>query len=338
MPNRIAQTAEARAVNREERTIDVVASTFALDSYNTRIDPNGWDLEQFRRNPVITWAHDDRGYTASGGRPIAKGENVRVEDGKLKMRLRFPEEGKFRFADEVFNLMADGFLNAVSVGFDPIEWRDEQSEEDGHVRIFTKQRLMELAVVTIPSNSEALAERAKRMNADPDEVRVRVQRVEELAEQMRFDLAQVEIWRNYFETKKPVNRAAGQAMKRFFEVRGEKQPENELDAFTRMSEIIEEEAERENEEPESPPTGKPEQTTEKNEEEPITPQTAEDPQTERKASVRIPLSVLKALPGAFMDSALEAAEKASQRGIPASQWGGVVEKLGEPLHTSISNS
>ena len=181
MNNRIAQTAELRAVNRGQRTIDVVASTFDIDSYGTRIDPKGWVLDKFLKNPVITWAHDDRGFTASGGRPIARGENVRVEDGMLKMRLRFPDKGKFPFADECFELMADGFLNAVSVGFTPLA-EPEMVDEDGvQVPVYRSQELLELAVVTVPSNSTALAERAKRMNADPEEVRRRAQRLEEMA-------------------------------------------------------------------------------------------------------------------------------------------------------------
>ena len=38
-----------------------------LDSYDTRIDQAGWDFSVFKRNPVICWAHDDRGFSGSNG-------------------------------------------------------------------------------------------------------------------------------------------------------------------------------------------------------------------------------------------------------------------------------
>src|SRR4051795_13072718 len=90
-----------RAVNTEERTIDVIASTFGKDSYNTRIDQDGWDLAVFKTNPVILWGHDDRGYTGSNGMPVAKAENVRVENGRLMMTLRFPSKETDEFAHKV---------------------------------------------------------------------------------------------------------------------------------------------------------------------------------------------------------------------------------------------
>lgn len=260
MNNRIAHTAEARSVNRADRTIDVVASTNALDSFNTRIDPNGWELEQFRKNPVITWAHDDRGFTASGGRPIAKAENTRVEDGKLKMRLRFPQQGKFPFADECFELMADGFLNAVSVGFDPVEYRDEQTESDGNVRVYTRQKLLEVAVVTIPSNDEALVERARRQNIDVEEARARIERLELMAKQETEEreignvkiqvrvmdlpevdavLADVQKHGAYFAKKQPANRAATKVLEKFYKrVLNEEPPADEEAAWNKMGEAV----------------------------------------------------------------------------------------------------
>jgi HK97 family phage prohead protease len=360
MTNRIAQTSEVRSVNREERTIDVVVSTFAGDSYGTRFDPNGWDLEQFRRNPVITWAHDDRGYTPSGGRPIAKGENVRVEDGKLKMRLRFPTAGKFVFADECFELMADGFLNATSVGFDPIEWKDEQVE-GGMLRTFTKQKLVEVGVVTIPSNDEALAERAKAMNADLTDVRGRIERLERMAAQPSPE--DVEKWRKYYANKQPANRASTGVLERFFKSRGEKQPDNEVAAWKRMAELLgvpaaeEKPAGAEPETapeplaaepaPEAAPEVKPEEPQPepkpeepKEEPEPTPPPPAEAPQAppeEAPPARSYPLSALKALPQALIDASLRAARESAERGEPVTDPNVLVEQVGSKLFASLSN-
>jgi len=181
---RAPDTKQLRAVDRDTRTIDVVASTGSLDSHGTRIDQKGWILTQFKKNPVITWAHDDRGFTQSAGLPIARAKNIKVKDDQLVMKIEFPEEGVSRFSDTVFGLMADGFLNALSVGFDPVE--TEIVEEKGKdVRVFTKSKLLEVAVVTIPSNDETLVVRAKELGQDPDEIIRRTVTLEAIIEEER---------------------------------------------------------------------------------------------------------------------------------------------------------
>src|SRR4051812_2930103 len=119
---------QLRGVNRETRTVDIIASDFSIDSYGTRIDPSGWDLEQFRKNGPICVQHDS--YTRDG-LPIAQAlpETVRVENGQLRMRVQFPPAGADQTADRVFELSAAGILRGISVGFDPVEWEDVDEEE-----------------------------------------------------------------------------------------------------------------------------------------------------------------------------------------------------------------
>src|SRR5207244_128126 len=107
-----------RKVNRDKRTISIVASDFSRDSYNTRIDPKGWDLNQFRKNPVILASHDDRSFPVANAIP----ETIRVQNDELLMDIRFPDQGKHREADIAYELYADGFMRGVSVGFVPTTW------------------------------------------------------------------------------------------------------------------------------------------------------------------------------------------------------------------------
>src|SRR3954471_18805938 len=146
--SRHLQPTQLRGVNRDSRTVDIVASDFSLDSYGTRIDPNGWDLDQFKKNPVICLQHD-----SYSGLPVATAipESIRVENGRLVMTIQFPPEGTSDDADESFNLIAAGVLRGVSVGFDPSEWDDTTEKlPDGAqmtVRVYKKQRLMEVSFV-----------------------------------------------------------------------------------------------------------------------------------------------------------------------------------------------
>src|SRR5437899_706282 len=157
LQSRHFQASQLRGVNRDQRTVDIVASDFSLDSYGTRIDPNGWDLEQFKRNPVICLQHD-----SYSGLPVASAiaESIRVQDGKLLTPPQFPPEGTSDDSDEAFGLVAAAVLRGVSVGFEPVEWEDTTERlPDGQeirVRVYKKQRLMEVSFVTIPSNDNGL--------------------------------------------------------------------------------------------------------------------------------------------------------------------------------------
>lgn len=173
MEVRAAKVEQLRAVDEKKRRITVVISTFDLDSHGTRIDQSGWDFSVFKTNPVIPLAHDDRGYTGSNGLPVAKGlpDTIRTESQKTYLTIEFPPEGDFPLADTVFKLAKNGFINAVSVGFQPVEWEDldeedAETKEARKVRVFRKQLLLEVSIVTIPSNSNALVQRARKLDRE----------------------------------------------------------------------------------------------------------------------------------------------------------------------------
>jgi HK97 family phage prohead protease len=154
---------ETRAVDSEARAIDVIASTDAEDGHGTVVEQS-WDLKRFKANPVVLFEH---GYAGGflGGKaeekvPIARAEKVRVEEGKLKARLVFPAAGRHALADEVWNALEDGRLNAVSVGFRPGKVTREELEGGRERYRLSKNVLFEISVVGLPSNPECVAERS----------------------------------------------------------------------------------------------------------------------------------------------------------------------------------
>jgi hypothetical protein len=95
---------------------DFVISDGSMDRHGTRINPDGWDLSEFRKNPIALWAH---GTDSVRGRvPIGRWENVRIAAGKLLGTLVLAEEGSSGFVDELRRLVTQGILRAVSVGMD----------------------------------------------------------------------------------------------------------------------------------------------------------------------------------------------------------------------------
>lgn len=147
---------EEKEISDEERIIEFTNSTPTQDRYHDTIDQNGWQLENFRKNPVVLWAHD------YGQPPVAKSVNVWVEEGKLKSRDQFTPRDLYPFGFMVYELYKNGFLNAKSVGFQPITYAFN-NETDG-VEYYT-QELLEHSCVPVPANPEALVS-AKSMGID----------------------------------------------------------------------------------------------------------------------------------------------------------------------------
>lgn len=124
-----------------EGEVEFVVSTGAWDSHGERINVDGIDLKDFKKNPVVLWGHD--GFNL----PIAKATKVWKEGNKLMARAQFYL--KDEFANKVYNYIIDGYLKAVSIGGMVQEWGS-----DGMT--ISKMLMKEFSVVSIPANQEAL--------------------------------------------------------------------------------------------------------------------------------------------------------------------------------------
>ena len=166
MQHKLYFEAEVRAL--EEGKFEVIASTGQEDRLGDTINPDGWELRNFRKNPVMLWAHDNF------APPIARATRVWIEDKKLKLKGEFAPTP---FAQELRVLVEGGFLNAVSVGFIPLfedekgmidiegkMYRRAEGEEiksmeekklHGGMR-FEKQELLEVSWVAVPALASAL--------------------------------------------------------------------------------------------------------------------------------------------------------------------------------------
>lgn len=134
----------------DSRNLTFVISTASVDRMGDTIAVDGWELADFRKNPVVLWAHDAQSL------PVAKASKVWIEAGKLMASAEFTPSGMARFNDAVFEMLKAGFLNATSVGFQPLEYSfaDDPSRRFGIN--FIRQTLLEFSVVPVPANAEAL--------------------------------------------------------------------------------------------------------------------------------------------------------------------------------------
>ena len=144
---KVLENCEVKKVG--ERQYEFTASTSTQDRDGEVIDAAGWDLKNFRKNPVIMFAHDYRSL------PIGKASRVWLHNGALKNTVEFPPEGIYEFADIVERLVDTGYLKTESVGFIPKKWEDGDGEK-APKRTYTKQELLEISIVPVPSNPDAL--------------------------------------------------------------------------------------------------------------------------------------------------------------------------------------
>lgn len=133
------------------RKMSFTISTASVDRDGDTIDPKGWQLDNFMKNPVVLFGHD---YSSL---PIGKAVNITATDKGLQADVEFPPVGTYPFADTVHDMVKTGFLNATSVGFAGIEVNKSKDREYGYD--FAKQELLEFSIVPVPANPEALVQR-----------------------------------------------------------------------------------------------------------------------------------------------------------------------------------
>ncbi len=153
---------EIKAGEGDSRAMTFTISTAALDRQDDTIAVDGWKLDNYRKNPVVLWAHD------SSSLPVGKAPKVWMAGGKLQAETEFTPKGMARFNDTVFDMLKGGFLNATSVGFSPIKYAFSKDPNRDYGIDFIEQDLLEFSIVPVPANPEALVEsRAAGIDLDP---------------------------------------------------------------------------------------------------------------------------------------------------------------------------
>jgi phage head maturation protease len=142
-----------KTFNAVTKTIDVEAGIFEamittenLDRVGDVVRAAGADITAFMSNAVVLWGHE---YSEPA---IAKAISLEIIPGVgIKSAFQFPERGVYPKADLIRSLWGAGFLNAVSIGFIPIEF----NPLNGGIE-YTKWEMLEYSVVNVPAQQGAL--------------------------------------------------------------------------------------------------------------------------------------------------------------------------------------
>ena len=138
----------------EEQQSDIytfVVSTPEVDRYGTIIIPSGINYTAYLNNPIVLAQHNADEW------PIGKCLGFMMNGENLEATLqlhRITDE-----ACEVADLVAAGYVKAVSVGIIPTE-SEEQTIDGKKVTVYTKSELVEFSVVSIPANRDALIKKS----------------------------------------------------------------------------------------------------------------------------------------------------------------------------------
>ena len=154
---------QVRDVDEVKREITFVASDETVDRYGTVIMVEGWELANYRKNPVFLFGHNYTSPMSVIGRTMKIEKDVGAAE--LRIRPQFVPKEINPLAEMAFQMYAHKppFLNAVSVGFIPFETVDITEEEAKKLKSkikpklrFTKQDLLEVSAVVVPANPNAI--------------------------------------------------------------------------------------------------------------------------------------------------------------------------------------
>jgi HK97 family phage prohead protease len=127
--------------------IEAIIATNSIDRHGEILEIDGVDLKQYKKNPVVLWAHD---YSQL---PMAKSISIKKQDGKIISKMEFNPNDEESM--KKYDAYKNGFVNAFSIGFIPT---DGVWDEKINGYRWTKSEMIEYSGVPVPANAEALVQ------------------------------------------------------------------------------------------------------------------------------------------------------------------------------------
>lgn len=165
---RCVEAPEIRKSEENPRLLTFVASDSTRDSAGTVLNQDGWDLKRFNTNGIIGYQHKVYGGWDDTENPdniIGKGHAYTEKDKngckRLMVDIEFEPAEINPLAEKIYQKLLFGSLKAVSVGFLPTgkgAWGKGEEALGGtrETYYYAGQQLLEVSVVNIPANPNAL--------------------------------------------------------------------------------------------------------------------------------------------------------------------------------------
>ena len=137
-----------KALGEDEVEVRMSTATIARDGHI--LVPQGARLEAYKKNPVFLWNHDLENF------PVGRAESISIQGQQIVARVRFPAAGISARAEECRRLVKSGFINGVSVGFDPLDGAPLDAKNPRGGQRITDWELIECSFCCVPIDSNAL--------------------------------------------------------------------------------------------------------------------------------------------------------------------------------------
>ena len=135
------------AAGKVDGTLSYVLSDATVDRYGDIIEPSGWLLDSFRKNPVALFNHQP-------DKVVGNWRNVHVEGERLIGDFEPAPPGTTQVADDVRRLIEANLLRATSVGFLPRESEPIDPKNPWNGTRYLQQELLETSIVSVPALSK----------------------------------------------------------------------------------------------------------------------------------------------------------------------------------------
>jgi HK97 family phage prohead protease len=138
----------------QDNTFTAIASKEVVDRMGDIVKIDGIKIDNYLRNPVILFNHFPE-------KVIGKAVDVLKTSDSLIVKIQFANTP---LAQEIKELVAEGFLNTLSIGFMPLQYKPN---DNGNGIVYESVELLEVSIVSIPANPEAVVLRylEDRLNA-----------------------------------------------------------------------------------------------------------------------------------------------------------------------------
>ena len=124
-----------------------VARSAGKDRNGSITDPDGWDFDNYLRNPLLFANHDHR-------MPIGRAHRVWMQDQLMWAQVSFADTDQ---AHNVQQLVDQALLRAISIGWHSFKSSLIRDNDGWPTGIHShQQELVELSIVAIPADTEAL--------------------------------------------------------------------------------------------------------------------------------------------------------------------------------------
>jgi len=149
-------------IDRNSMSATAIISTATIDRVGDVLIPRGCRIENYRKNPVVLWAHGLEGIT----RPIGTSRDasgnlaVFISDNDVRATSWFSQ--KSLESSQIFELIDEGIIRATSVRETPIKSRIQRDPVAGEILIVEEWDLEEWSWCAVGVNPDAVAKTLHR--------------------------------------------------------------------------------------------------------------------------------------------------------------------------------